>query len=41
MAWDMIKGVSDLAVALSRDLLRRNIIEVSEKIAQLLWNEIR
>jgi adenosylhomocysteine nucleosidase len=41
ISWDMIKGVSDQADNIDHDFLRRNIIEVSEKLAQLLWDEIR
>lgn len=39
--WDMIKGVSDPADNIDHDLLRRNIVRVSEKIAQVLFDEIR
>lgn len=39
--WDMIKGISDPADNIDHDLLRRNIVSVSEKIAQVLFNVIR
>ena len=39
--WDMIKGVSDPADTIDHDLLRRNIVGVSEKIAQVLFDAIQ
>ena len=39
--WHMIKGISDPADNIGHDLLRRNIVRVSEKIAQVLFNAIR
>lgn len=39
--WDMVKGVSDPAGKIDNDHLRQNIIGVSEKIAQVLFDEIQ
>jgi len=38
--WDMIKGISDPADKIGHDLLRRNIVRVSETIAQVLFETL-
>lgn len=39
--WSMVKGITDAAGPVDRNVLQRNLTAVSEKVCRLLWAQLR